>query len=301
MTSPSLRAARAGLLIASLLVAAACAKDSIITPTFGAGCSAGIIRPGQTRRSALNEESCVDQYHFWSGYDVPYESHTFNPEAGRAYMVRATAKPDLDRNGRNGLYPLLTLWGKTRDGISVPRAVSDGDTDIPSELFFVAPSSASQQLVVSGYYSAESYSDLGGYELSLQRCPVLVADVDTGTTTLTLKASPCERSTVQYSEYGGETPAYNFITMRVNAGERISLQATATDFTPAWEAFGPELDTFGYLDADGAARRYIGEESRSLNFTRAGTLTLAIGAINVTGPSKEFTLRVSRTPLAALP
>ncbi|MCC7004110.1 MAG: hypothetical protein IT357_18290 [Gemmatimonadaceae bacterium] len=302
MISPTLRALRHGLTaVLALTLASACADDTIVTPTFGAGCSAGTLRPGQPRRSALNEDSCIEQYNLWSNNDVAYESHTLQTDEGQAYMVSVAKRPDLTRNGRNGLYPVLTAWGRGTGGVAAPLALSEGDAaNAGAELFFVAPRRSALQLVVSSYDDAAEYEYLGGYEIAAQRCPVLRLNADTGSTALTLKDSPCVRSTEHRMEYGGDTLAYNFITIAVKAGERLSFRATAADFTPAWEAFGPSTDTYGYLGYPGARSRYLGEESRSLDFLQDGTMTLAIGAINVTGPSKQFTLHVTRSLSPAL-
>ncbi len=292
------RPLRAAVATLMLLVAAACAKDSILNPLFGEGCERSRARSGQRITGALNEDSCVDPYSFWTSRSAAYAAHPISLEPGKAYFVRTSAAPDPERNGRDGLYPVLSLWGRGEGASSLPLAVSESNGgDRIAEFFFVADRRGEHQLVVSSYDPANEYEYLGGYELEVEACPVLGLAADTGTTTFTLRASPCRRGNEYLAEFGGDTAEYNFITIRAEPFERISIRTSATDFTPAWEAFGPDLDTYAYLRGDAIMRRYVGEESRSMQFgPRGGQLTLAIGAVNITGPSREFTLHVSRSP-----
>lgn len=281
-----------------LFAIAACGEDTLVNPTYGAACQRGQLRSGAPVRGALNEDSCVEPVNLWSENAGAYDSYATRLQAGAAYFIRLSPRPDPLRNGRDGLYPILTVWGRGDGGTPLPLALSSGDgDDRDSELFFVSDRSGTVQTVATSYDDATEYDYLGGYELSLVTCPVLKLQADTGTTALTLKESPCVRGTADRAEYGGDTLAYNFITIRTNPNERISLQFTAQDFTPAFEAFGPDIDTYANL-SENSYLRYVGEESRSIEvYGDGGTLTIAIGAVNVTGPSKQFSMRVARFPL----
>jgi hypothetical protein len=301
--STAFRVARVAVL-ALCLTGTACVDDTVVSPVYGAGCDRGALRPGRTILAALDEDSCVEALNLYSLEASAYAAHELQVEAGRAYIVRLARRPDPNRNGRNGLYPVLSLWGRGAGGTSAPVSMSYEDgIDSDAEVFFVAPRSERFNVVASSYDRAIDYASLGGYALSATTCPVLKLNADTGSTTFTLRDSECVRGVADLPGYGGEAPAYNFITVKANPNERISLAVTANDFMPTWEAFGPSLDTYAYLGSSenvGPYRRYIGEESRSLNFVRqGGTLTIAIGGINFTGPSRQFTLRITRTPLPA--
>lgn len=290
-------------LVGALLLAglAACAGDRILTPTFGAACERGTLRPGRTVLGILNEDSCADTYNVYSGSRTAYESHRLSVDAGRAYLLRMSPRPDADRNGRDGLSPLLTVFTRGDGGTSLPLSIStEGDGDgRDAELFFVAPERGTLQVVTSGYDPITEYEYLGGYRLTAEACPVLGAVADTGTSTFTLQPSPCIRGTKDRLEYQGDTIAYNFITIKANPWETIRITANGSDFTPAMELFGPRADTYGRLTSSAQYDRFIGEGTREFNFyTDGGALTVAIAASRITGPSRQFTLRVTRTPLS---
>lgn len=293
---------RPALVGALLLTAvAACAGDRILTPTFGAACERGTLRPGRTVLGILNEDSCADAYNFYSGTRSAYESHRLDVNAGQAYFVRMSPRPDPDRNGRDGLSPVLAVFARGDGGTSAPRSVSDesdGD-DRDAELFFVAPKRETLQVVTSSFDAITEYDYLGGYRLTVETCPVLGAVADTGTTTFTLQPSRCVRGTTSRVEYQGDTIAYNFITIKANPWETLRITANGSDFTPAMEMFGPRGDTYGRLTNDAQYDRIIGEGTRAFNFyADGGTLTVAIAASRITGPSRQFTLRVTRAPVS---
>lgn len=284
-----------------LVSLAGCASDRIITPVFGAGCDAGTLRPGRTVQRALNEDSCIDPFQFRSGSSSAYESHRLEVDADKAYFLRMSPRPDPRRNGRDGLSPVLSVFGRGPGGTSSPLSVSnEGDGDgRDAELFFVAPRREALQVVTSGFDDITDYEFLGGYALTLETCPVLGTVADTGTTTFTLRDSRCVRGTEDRQEYEGDTIAYNFITIKANPWETIRITANGTDFTPAYETFGPNPDTYGRLTQSALYDRHIGEGTRSYDFyTHGGRLTLAIAATRITGPSRQFTLRVTRTPIS---
>ena len=104
---------------AALLLVAACADD-IVSPTFGAGCEAGEIRPGQVKIGALHEASCRTPYQFYSGSSAPYVSYAVHLEQGQAYFFKHEKTPDMAREGRNGLDAVLMLFGRTTGGASIP-------------------------------------------------------------------------------------------------------------------------------------------------------------------------------------
>jgi len=290
-------------LVGALLLTglAACAGDRILTPTFGAACERGTLRPGRTVLGILNEDSCADTYNVVSAYRTAYESHRLSVDAGQAYFLRMSPRPDPDRNGRNGLSPLLSVFARGDGGTSAPLSTSyEGDGDgRDAELFFVAPKREALQVVTSGYDPITDYEYLGGYRLTLETCPVLGAVADTGTTTFTLQPSRCVRGTTSRIEYQGDTIAYNFITIKANPWETIRITANGSDFTPAMEMFGPRADTYGRLTSSAQYDWYIGEGTSEFSFyADGGTLTMAIAASRITGPSRQFTLRVTRTPLS---
>ena len=296
ITLPRRALATAG---AALLLLSACVDDTVINPVFGAGCDAGDIRPGRTVRSALNEDSCVESLNLVSYGRSPYAGFGASLTEDKAYYVSMTRRPDLDRFGRNGLYPVLSLWGKDKAGNVLPLSVSSGEAEEGNaEFFFVAERSGTHRLVASGYYDASDYSSLGGFELTLHECPMLGTISDTGSTSFTLRDSECLRTGVTgLPEYQGDVPAYNFVTVRSVPGEEMTITVTADDFTPAIEAFGPGQDTYDYL-AYGDYASTVGETPVAVyTGERAGRVTIAIGAVNATGPSRRFTVRIQRAPI----
>jgi hypothetical protein len=284
---------------AALLLLSACAKDTVINPVFGAGCDAGDIRPGHSIRSALNEDSCVESLNLLSYARSPYAGFGASLTKDKAYYVSMTRRPDPDRFGRNGLYPVLSLWGKDNAGNVLPLTISSGEArDENAEFFFVAERSGTHRLVASGYNDASDYSSLGGFELTLHECPMLGTLSDTGSTTFTLRDSECLRTGVaRQPEYQGDIPAYNFVTVRSVPGEEMTITVTADDFTPAIEAFGPGQDTYDYLSYGDYASN-VGEAPVAVyTGERDGRVTIAIGALDATGPSRRFTVRIQRAPI----
>lgn len=284
------------LLLVLALIVSACTKDLVVDPTFGDACTVGTLRPGRTVTSALNEYSCVDALGSASAADAPYETWEVELEAGAAYFVTMKKTPDAARLGRNNLDPVVALWGRDARGVSALLGVSNDEGEGSSaEYFVVAPRSGRFNVVATAYGLAHDPAYLGGYELSLQRCPVLArVDGRRSETTATLAPSPCRRTGVRD---GGaeddEVPSYNFFAIKVDSGQPITIRVEAEDFTPVWEAFGPGFDAYATLWDD---RSYFARKGESPNYgraTRSGWMTLAVGAIARVGPSGEFRVTVS--------
>jgi len=293
MTFPS-ALQRSALLATTALVllASACAQDTVVNPIFGAGCDAGRLAPGKTR-GALNENSCVETYNPWTSYRSAYASHGMSLERDKAYMLTVLPVADPSRNGRNGLDPVLTVYGVDGRGPARPLAISDDDgADRGSELFFFPLRTGTYRAQISSYYSALEVDALGGYEVAFTACPVLSLRPDTGATEFTLPESAC------YRTGEGDIPteiAYRFIRVPVAAYEELTIRFTAADFTPFWEAHLKGMDSHGRLNA-GDQTQAEGELARTLynDSPDAGYATIAVGVLDSTGPSRRITLHLSR-------
>lgn len=275
----------------SITLASACSGDRIVTPLTGASCDAGPLRVGTTR-GALNEHSCVMSYHPWSGTRSAYVTYAADLRSDKAYMLTLAPIGDPDRNGRNGLDPVLTVYGRTADGGSTPVAISDDtDRDRSSELFFMPTRSATYRVHVAQYDDAYSYDGLGGYALAFAECPVLSVRPDTGATTFELQPSACFRTGGPQDDPRGMT--YSFIRIDARPNEVLTISVAATDFTPHIEAMAPGMDTYGYLD--GNRYRWTGTSPNDISVgPTGGRVTLAIGAVESSGPSRRFAFTLRR-------
>lgn len=288
-TTRTIRLAALGAL--TLALASACSSDRVVTPLTGASCDAGRLRVG-TMRGALNENSCVMSFHPWAATRSAYVTYAAELRSDKAYMLTLAPVGDPDRNGRNGLDPLLTVYGRTAIGGSAPVAVSDDIArDVSSELFFMPTRSATYRVQVAQHGDAYSYEDLGGYTLAFAECPVLSVRPDTGATTFELQSSDCFRTGGPQDDPRGMT--YSFIRIDARPNEVLTIGVAATDFTPYIEAMAPGMDTHGYID--GNSYRWTGATPTEIPVgPDGGRVTLAIGARASSGPSRRFTFTLRR-------
>ncbi len=285
----------AALSLALLAALGACQADRIVRPIFGAACDRGRLGPGTLTSAALHEGSCVDSLHL---RERAYESFSTTLRAGTGYFVRVTPRPDTARSGRNGLEPIITLWRSGDAGSPLPLAMSAGEgSGRDSEFFFVAERDGAHRLQVSSTSLITDPFGLGGFVVEMHACPVLRLRAATGATTLALRDSPCRRGTADTPIYLGESPGLNFVTIETGPSEQLTFSLEADAFTPVVEAFGPGMDTFGRLYHNPFYRQFIGEGTYGVTMgPRGGVLTLAIGAVQRTGPSNRFVLRLARMP-----
>jgi len=273
----------------------ACGADRIVNPVFGAACDRGRLQPGTITAAAVHEGSCIDSLHL---RDRAYESFSTSLRTDAAYLFRVAPRPDPERAGRNFLEPIITLWRSGEASSPLPLAMSAGEgSGRDSEFFFVAEQGGLHRLQVSSSALSADPLGLGGFAVEMHACPVLRLRADTGATAFTLRDSPCRRGTADEPIYTGESPGLNFITIATAPGERLTFSIDAEAFTPVVEAFGPGMDTFGRLHPNPIYRLFLGEGTHGLTMgPRGGTLTLAVGAIQRTGASNRFTLRLTRLP-----
>ncbi len=278
------------------LVLAGCGDESVVNPTFGAGCAAGALAPGQSVDGVLNGRSCFIEYNFWSTERTPYASYTVRLEKGKGYYFLMQVRPDAD--GLNEVDPLLTLYGKNADGVSVPLALSDdeaeGATGYDSEFYFIAPWSGTFQLVAASYGSTE----FGGYRLSMESCPV-AGRLDTAGVyaNLEFRNSRCIRRSTRA---GGFTTPLVLFSVPVARGEDVGITVTSDDFDPVAEFGGPDFDVYGNLyEGYPFVWGTLGTILNVLDAEVAGNYTLAVGseAFSTLG---RFRVQLSRTPAPTL-
>ncbi|HTK56587.1 MAG TPA: hypothetical protein VL295_07175 [Gemmatimonadales bacterium] len=287
---------RSALLVA-VCGALACGSDSIVNPTMGSGCNVGALHPGDTVVSAFNDSSCAFVNYFWSDNRVPYESYTVSLTKGKAYMFTESNIPDPAQGGRDDVDAQLTLWGKNANGINVPLAASDdearGDSGLNSVIFFVAPTSGTFQLVATSYY----WPGFGGYELTMNECPVLAVLDTAGTYALNLQPSNCRR--VNAANIAADTSLYSFVSFQVDSFETVHSIVTSAAFTPDWEMFGPGMDfDENIYDYSHAARSGVSGGDISITMDEVGgQVTIGVGG-NAAQTTGAFTLQLTRAFLA---
>ena len=291
---------RRALALVALLGAAACGSDSIVDPTFGSACNVGSIAAGQTITSSITPSSCQVTYHFYSGGRTPYEAYTVKLQQGKGYMFTMIQVADPAQDSLNEVDPLLTLWGKNADGVSVPLAMSDDDArgidGHDSQIYFIAPETGTYQLVAASYWEDE----FGGYRLEARECPI-VGTVDTaGTYDFALVESPCVR--IAPGGAGADTTRFVFVSLHEDPWHSVGFTATSGDFTPTWEAFGPGLDTYANIYNETVWDHRSGSGvPGTLNLDGVGgQLTFAIGGTSAE-TTGSFSLTVTRSAITVPP
>lgn len=284
-------------LLGAVGLALACGSDNILNPTMGSGCNVGSLHAGDTVKSAFSDSSCAFVNYFWSDNRVPYESYTVSLTKGKAYMFTESNIPDPTQGGIDLVDAQLTLWGKNADGVNVPLAASDdearGDSGLNSVFFFVAPASGTYQLVASSYY----WGGFGGYELTMNQCPVLAVLDTAGTYALNLQASPCRR--VNAAANAADTSFYSFVSFQADSFETIHSIVTSAAFTPDWEMFGPGMDFDANIYEYSEATRAT-SSGADISFTLnevGGPVTIGVGG-NAGETTGAFTLQLTRAFLA---
>jgi hypothetical protein len=296
--TPIRRLALSTAAVLVLLGIAACGDDTVVTPVFGEGCSAGDLRIGTAKGGALSEESpCVEERHFWTSYRSAYDAYSVRLEAGKAYVFRLERRPDARREGRDNLDALLSIFGRDEAGVVRPFALSDdegGDRD--SELLFVAPRTGTFQVVAGMYGSVDDVDDLGGYLLTSAECPVLDRITGIGTRAFELAPSACIRTRAGT----GDVPAtYRFVTIDAEPNQRITVAVDADEFQPAWELYGPAQDAFANLYDESQHRAFTANGQGIIDVgPRGGQVTLALGRLG--GDGNEFEVTVTRAPRPVL-
>ena len=293
-TMRTLRTRGACILLALVV---ACGSDTVTSPTFGNGCSAGTITPGETMIGRLTQASCTNTYDFYSNGAPTYASYAVQLVQGKGYMFTETHIPDSTAANIDDIDPLLELWGTLPNGTGVPLGVSDDEAGtLNSTLYFIAPVTGTYRLVAGSFWGGE----FGAYRLTAAECPV-VATLDTaGTYALALQTSPCVKSNAGNNI--ADTSAFVFLSLDAAAHEQITLSAASAAFTPVWEAFGPGFDTYGHVYAESRSTLGTGNGTAgSMTMdTIGGPMTIAIG-----GTAGEtvgaFTITLGRTPPPAPP
>ena len=288
MTNTTSRLAALGL--AALVLTSACGDDSILEPTFGAGCLRGSIAPGETVTGSLSSASCRMTYHFYVSDVIPYESWSVHLEAGQAYMFTEQQIPDPAQDGLNGVDATLTLYGKDAQGRSVPLAVSDDEAEgvdgHDSEFWFVAPKTGDYILVAGAY----DWNDFGGYRLTVRSCPVLGVIDTAGTYTFPSPTSSCIRH--GHTDASGPL-TYAFLSVKADTFETISVAIDHDASTAYYEIGGPDFDTYAniydesssdYNNSNGTASVTMSEIPGRVtigvgtgDFDAAGTYTVTVG------------------------
>lgn len=298
MIRSSQRGARAAfvdvLFISGLSLAMlACTNSILIDPTFGAACRVGTLAPGRGVDGALNEDSCIDSHSLLRRTQTAYESYDLQFEKGAAYQVVMTHRPDPRRLGRDGLDPVLELWGRNPDGGSRPLAISLDEADgTNAELLFVAPETRRMQVIAGAfdpYYEAER---LGGYSLRVEECPMLGTLTEDTLTAFILRESRCERRGLRDDEtLQGQPIRYSFVSFVADSGTTVTLSVEADDFTPVWEPFGPGWDSFDRLRNKDRRANVVGESPISGYFRERTHVSVGIAAFDPTGPSRQVRIR----------
>lgn len=291
MTTSHMHHLRTVLGAAGLLLLAACGKDSIVQPPFGRGCEVGELRPGQTVTGVLDAASCQVPHNWYSFEQTPYEGYRVELEKGKGYWFHMQQAPDAQ--GRNGVDALLSLFGRDANGASIPLAVSDDEAEgangHDSEFYFIAPQSGTFQLVAAGYNG----SSVGGYRLTMARCPVIAVLDTIGTyEDLEYEPSDCVRHDLGNV---GVTSRLVLIGVPAEGSDRVQLHVTSDDVTPRFEVGGPLFDVYRSIYEQSAFATSFGiPASATLDMHGlGGTLTLAVGAEQL-DPAGRFTVHLSR-------
>lgn len=292
----SLSATLAG---AAVLLSVACGSDTITSPIFGAGCTKGVLQPGDTIIGAFTPASCQMDMDWYSYEHAPYESYVVHLTQGKAYHIFLEHVPDSAHGDVDDLDARLTLWTTNADGNSIPISASDDDANhLNSEIWFVAPVGGTFELVAQSYW----YGGFGGYRLEMNECPVLGVLDTAGTYNFNLPASPCWRH--RAGNNNADTSGYAFVSLNAVAGEGIDASVTSAAFPPAWELFGPGFDTYGKIYDVTQSANAVGS-GNSAGFTMdtslGGQVTIGIGTTTVDSAGGAFTLTLTRTPPAAPP
>lgn len=292
------RALRLALaLVLPTLVATSCGNDSL-APGFGAGCSAGVLQAGDTLTGAFTTSSCFLDQDFYSGDRVPYQGYTVHLTKGKGYLVYLRAVPDTANGNEDNVDARLTLWTRSASGNPIPLALSDDEADgRNSEIWFVSPVDGTFSLVASSY----DFDELGGYQLSMNECPVLGGLDTAGTYQFSLPASAC-----RLHEAGGhssDTSAVAFVTLNAQPGENVKTTVTTANFPPVWSQGGPGFDTWSniYQESNYATARGSGSTASFTMGEVGGPLTVAVGATTVDSVGGAFSITLQRTPPAAPP
>lgn len=271
MTTMNSRLTALGL--AALAFTTACGGDTILEPTFGAGCLKGSIAPGESVEGSLSPASCRMTYQFYTQDVTPYESWAVHLDAGKAYMFYEQQIPDQD--GVNDVDATLTLWGKDAEGHSIPLAVSDDDgggvDGHDSEFWFVAPKSGDFVLVAGAY----DYQDFGGYRLSMRSCPVLGVLDTAGTYEFPSPSSTCVRHN---NSTAGVPMTYSFLSVKADSFETIDVSIAHSASTAYYELFGPDFDTYANIYSESSSNDSYGNNSASVTMSEiAGRVTVGVG------------------------
>ena len=220
----------------------------------------------------------------FAGGPCPHEEVMIPLVAGQAYFISETHHPDPTHNNVDFVDPLMTLWHASDDrpvrfDRSTFLALSDDENgDLNSALFFVAPTSGEYRLVAGSFANA----GFGGYRLSLESCPVILATADTGTQTYALPPIPA--GTCRRARFG-ETRGYRFLAVPVAAGTLVRFTVTSADFTPVWELFtnwDPYESGQDPAVGNGVNRLAVASEDGFATIAIAGSADDAAGNFTVT-------------------
>lgn len=301
---------RALVFVAAALLVAACGKDQMVEPTYGDGCSKGMLALGDTLHGDLRlSTACFQDENYWDESSVLYHTYKVHFDAGKAYLIRE--QREADSAGVNGLDAVLEIWGTDANGTREPLATSDDDggssnNGLDSELWFVAPGTTDYNLFAMNYNAADS----GGYRVSMQPCNV-VANLDTAGTYAGLMlptAGPCLRHRMGGNE--SDSTQAVLAAMPLNAGDTVVVTAVAdsSTFVPMIEAGGPGLDVYAYIYTDGRHRSATGASGDTTQVTFVAGAT---GAYSVLVGGKPFgaggaltllfTKHPASSPVAPLP
>ena len=250
-------------------------------------CPVGTLAVGQVIDAVFPDGPC------------PHQELEMTLVAGQAYFISETHHPDPAHNNVDLVDPLMTLWQAfdprpVRIDRSAFLAFSDDENgDFNSALFFVAPASGAYRIVAGSFANA----GFGGYRLSLERCPVIVATADTGTQTYALPAIPpgtCRR------DLPGGSRGYRFLSVPVALGEELQVTVTSADFTPAWELFTnwDSYESFqGPAIGNGLTRLAVPSVDGLATIAIAGTTENATGNFTVTLTRSVYTAPPTPRPV----
>jgi hypothetical protein len=295
MTNISRRFATLG--VALLALTASC-SDTILEPGFGEGCLRGSLSAGQTVTGAFSPASCRMTYHFYSGYNSPYESWSVHLDAGKAYMFYMEQAPDPEQEDSNNVDPVLVLYGTDGQGRSVPLAASDdeggGIDGHNSEFWFIAPRSGDFTVVAASY----DWEEFGGYRLSMQSCPVLGTMDTAGTYTFHGRSSSCIRH--DHSDYEDTPLAYTFVRVNVDSFETVDVEFHHNASMPIYEMGGPGLDTYDNIYEESENDYGYGDGSTgSITTDEIGGIVTVAMATEYFNAAGDWDLTLSRTIVTA--
>ena len=291
-----MRRSFAAVALGACALLAACGDDETLAPPDGVKCTAGAIAAGDTLQGEIAAEGCE----LWSDYLYGLrvaESWTLRTAKDKVYIVRV--RPAVVNGSVNTLDGFTEVYGRNADGDPIILTYQENTYANPSgggpAMETIIPSRAAMTLSIR--VSANDVGDVGGYEITVDECPLRPVPVGTTSAAVVLDASCTLRS------LGAPSPApVAFFSYEARDGVISTLTATRTAGTANFfvTARGPGTD-FGCLTdfcnsatSVSGAGPYAIQQAAELD----GGTTVAI--VQATAGTLSATLGVAQPPVVVM-